>query len=102
MPKHNRTSKKISGICSGYCCDKTMKGLQHWYKCKFEKLGWMVLAKERGMYDKIGVYKNSLMRLKKAIEKKIASVHEADRKDDLRILHKNLMCLIDHVEKDFA
>jgi hypothetical protein len=62
----------------------------------------MVLAKERGMYDKIGVYKNSLMRLKTAIENKIASVHEADRKDDLRILHKNLMVLIDHVEKDFA
>ena len=67
----------------------------------FEELGWMILAKHHGFYDKINVYKNSIDRLKLAIEQKMKSVHEKDRKDDLAILHENVLILIDHVNKDF-
>jgi hypothetical protein len=79
-----------------------MKALQHWYKCKFEKLGWMILAKKHGLYDKITHYKSSIHRLIKAIEHKLEyHTHDADRKDDLRIMLNNVHTLKDHVDTDF-
>ena len=85
----------------GKCCEATMHGINNWYEKMFEELGWMVLAKHKGFTDKVSTYKNSLQRLKTAIEQKIHKVYEADRKMDLEILHKNLMVLIDHAHKDF-
>jgi len=67
----------------------------------FEKLGWMVLAKEKGYNDKIVAYKGSVNRLKEAIENKIDNVEEHDRKEDLLILHKNVVILLRHIHKDF-
>jgi plasmid maintenance system killer protein len=68
----------------------------------FEELGWMILAKHRGMLDKIMTYKNSVNRLRQAIEKKLKVTKDADRKDDLRIMHENVLVLLEHIEKDFA
>ena len=79
----------------------TYHGLFEWHNKMFEELGWMVFAQKRGRMDKIMVYKNSLQHLKKCIENKIASVHEKDRKEDLKLLWKNVCILIDHVNKDF-
>jgi hypothetical protein len=84
------------------CCEATMHGLNHWYKSKFEKLGWMILAKARGHTDKIICYKTSLMRLKEALEHKMTHIHEADRREDLEIMCHNVNILIDHVNKDFG
>lgn len=42
-----------------YACGVTYHGLHKWYAAKFEKLGWMVLAHERGHHDKITCYKVS-------------------------------------------
>lgn len=101
--KSNSTRKKKQmGMCRGYCCDATYHGLQHWYKSKFEKLGWMILAKSKGMNDKIVEYKNSLDRLHKAIQHKLV-VHtcDEDNKDDLMIMHHNVGVLKEHVTKDF-
>jgi hypothetical protein len=78
-----------------------MHGLHEWYENKFEKLGWMILAKDKGYNDKIMCYKTSLNRLKTAIEHKMTHIHEADRKEDLQIMLHNVKILVDHVNKDF-
>lgn len=79
----------------------TYHGLYSWYKLKFEKLGWMLLAKHEGHTAKIKEYKEGINHLKNAIEEKIAHTRDLDKKDDLKILHKNVMVLLKHVEKDF-
>lgn len=83
------------------CCEATFDGLQHWYVSKFEKLGWMILTKTHGHVEKVKEYKNSLKRLKEAIEHKLTHVTENDRKHDLMIMHHNVEILIDHADKDF-
>jgi hypothetical protein len=94
-------SRRRMGVCEGFCCDATMHGLQEWYKSKFEKLGWMILAKEKNMYEKISAYKHSLDHLEKAIQHKI-DYHACDaKKDDLMIMLHNVQVLKEHVKKDF-
>ena len=72
----------------------TFAGLNIWFKNEYEKLGWMVLAKEKGMMDKVQVYKNSVHRLEHSLQCKINSVKEHDRKDDLQIMlgHTRILC----------
>jgi len=66
----------------------------------FEELGWMILAKNRGMMDKTSTYKNTIQRLKESILKKHASVRDKDKKDDLKIMLDNVDILIEHANKD--
>jgi Mg2+ and Co2+ transporter CorA len=96
----NKTMKMNHGQYE--CCDATFVGIHFWFKSMFEELGWMILAKHRGMLDKIMTYKNSVNRLRQAIEKKLKVTKDADRKDDLRIMHENVLVLLEHIEKDFA
>jgi len=84
----------------GECCDATFHGLGHWYKHLFEELGWMILAKSRGMTDKIAVYLNSITRCKMAIEQKIHKTRDSDKKEDLKIMHHNIVILMEHAQKD--
>lgn len=93
--KAARTSKKYK------CCPATYRHIHKWYDKMFETLGWMVLAHAHGHHDKVNTYKHSLQRLKQAIEMKIEQIHEVDRIDDLKILHANLLILIQHVHGDF-
>jgi len=96
--KNTRTRKiKIPGTC----CETTFKGLNKWYKGMFEKLGWMVLAKEYGMTDKVKVYVNSLYRIHMAIDQKMKKTEDHDRMEDLRVMKKNVQILLTHVQKDF-
>ena len=81
--------------------DVTMKGINRWFKSVFEKLGYMILAKSKGMTDKIQVYINSVHRLKQAIEEKKNKVYDADKVEDLRIMSANLDVLLKHIHKDF-
>ena len=103
----SRVSKKtnvgihVPEVIPGKCCDATMHGLYQWYKEMFEKLGWMVLAQSRGMTDKIQTYLNSLQRLHMALEQKIYKIHDADKKEDLTIMLKNVEELLSHSQKDF-
>ena len=69
----------------------TMHGLQHWFEAKFEKLGWMAVAKEHGNTLKVRSYLQSVSHLKECIKDKIGTVHDLDRKDDLKIM-------LDHTE----
>lgn len=85
----------------GRCCETTYKGLQRWYKSVFEQLGWMILAKDRGMSDKISVYVNSIYRIHMAIQQKMVSTIDQDRIQDLKIMEKNIKVLLYHVQKDF-
>lgn len=79
----------------------TLWGLHCWYKAMFEKLGWMILAQRDGYSLKIKEYKEGIVHLKQAIEEKIRTTKDADRKSDLAIMHKNVMSLWAHVNKDF-
>ena len=86
MPKSRKN--KCSNI-------HTNHGLIKWYETEFEKLGWMVLAKNHGMQDKVDMYKKSLQRLHDNLCCKIEAVKETDRKDDLRIMKDNVVHLIE-------
>ena len=77
----------------------TMHGLQHWYKSTFEKLGWMVLAKEKGYDFKIVTYKRSIQHLLKSIDHVSSEYKDADRKHDLNVLKMNTECLWAFVQR---
>ena len=64
----------------------TFHGLHHWHKAMFEKLGWMVLAKAKGMNYKISAYKKSMEELIKSIKHVSGEYQESDRKHDLNVL----------------
>jgi hypothetical protein len=68
-------------------------GLQKWMVAKYEKLGWMCLAKQHGDMLKIQAYLDSLRSLMASLEMKIKEVHEKDRKDDLEITLYNTKML---------
>jgi hypothetical protein len=89
--KSHNTTKKI------HFHEATHYQINHWFKHSFEKLGWMILAKDKGYNHKIKDYKDSLIRLKKTIEKKIEETEEKDRIDDLKILHYDVSVLIEFV-----
>jgi hypothetical protein len=77
----------------------TMAGLHEWYEKKFEKLGWMVLAKEKGYDYKISNYKKGIHHLLESIEHVMAEYEDPDRVHDLEVLHMNVKCLEDFVMK---
>jgi hypothetical protein len=92
----NKTAKRVDYEC----CDATMHAIYDWQKHMFEELGWMILAKRRGMLDKVNTYKNSLARLKMTILKKHKHVRDLDKKDELMILLKNVEILTEHANED--
>jgi hypothetical protein len=100
MVKTRKNRPKM--IANEKCCEATFHGLNEWYKAKFEKLGWMILAKKYGMTDKILSYENSIKRLHLAIDQKLHSVHDKDKKDDLKIMKNDIEYLLEHVKADFA
>jgi hypothetical protein len=77
----------------------TFHGLHCWYEAKFEKLGWMVIAKEKGYDYKVESYKLSLDDLLKSIEHVMDEYEDNDRKHDLQVLHDNVKCLQDFVAR---
>ena len=79
--------------------DATFHGLHHWMKNKYEKLGWMCLAKKHGNTLKIKAYIDSIERLRASLEKKLNSLEEQDRKTDIKILHDDVCVLQCATEK---
>jgi len=71
----------------------TFHGLHHWLKHKCKKLGWMCLAKTHGNTLKIQSYMDSIERLASSLEAKLKSLHEADRKNDIKILYEDVCIL---------
>ena len=79
----------------------TFVGLHLWYKSMYEKLGWMVLAKSKGMNDKVEEYKIGLVRLQSSIDCKLKMMFDKDKRDDLEIMRDHVRVLITHVKQDF-
>ena len=79
----------------------TFRHLEHWYKEEFEKAGWMILAHNYGMTEKITTYKHGLENLKTHLEMKLKDLKDVDKKKDVKIMWDNLMVLIKHINKDF-
>jgi hypothetical protein len=101
MIKNKTRKSKRMGLCEGFCCDATCAGLEKWYTMEFEKLGWMVLAKERGMNEKLIMYKHSLDHLHKSLQHKMDYHVCKDDRDDLMIMMQNVEVLQKHADKDF-
>jgi hypothetical protein len=79
--------------------EQTCRDLNKWYSKMFEKLGYLVLAKEDGTSDKMAHYKMTLTRLCKALKDK--KVVDKDKRKDLDIMRHNVELLLDHVNKHF-
>ena len=77
--------------------DATLNGIQVWMKHQFEHLGWMILARNHGMNEKVVAFLKSNDRLKLTIEKRIESLDTIDKeiKKDLEIVHRKVVQLID-------
>ena len=99
--RHHRHNKTSTSHDSDEKHSSTFHGLHHWHKHAFEHLGWMVLAKSHGCMEKVHAYQSSLQHLKHALECRIRTIHDVDRKCDLKTLHCDICCLIDHAHKDF-
>lgn len=97
-----KTAKLIKKIKFSHNPDYTYPGLVQWYHAMFERLGWMILAKDHGFNDKIAMYKKSVHRLKEGLEKKLRDIENNDKRQDLEIMLRNLEVLIKHANKDFA
>lgn len=79
----------------------TYTDLHFWFKSEFEKLGWMVLAKEKGMHEKVRAYVHGVHRLHDHLECKIQETMDKDRLDDLTIMLQDVKVLLDHCKRDF-
>jgi hypothetical protein len=95
-PRHTRKASKHLPKHAA-----TMKGLHGWYEHMFEKLGWMVLAKEKGYDYKIDAYKKSIGHLIASIKHVSSEYENHNRKHDLNVLLMNTECLKDFVMKHF-
>ena len=80
----------------------TYSSLTNWYKKMFEKLGFMILAYNKGHDDLINNYINNLYLLKDSLMEALVEINDPDRKRDLKIMLDNLKILIEHVTEDFS
>jgi len=77
----------------------TFDGVECWFKEKYEKLGWMVLAKAKGYDFKIKAYKMSLKHLLMTIENLMTEYKDMDKLHDLKVLHMDTRVLIDAADR---
>lgn len=77
----------------------TAHSLEKWHKAMFENLGWMVLAKEKGLDYKIATYKKAIDRLIASIKHVSSEYESRNRKHDLNVILLNVMCLKSFVDK---
>ena len=79
----------------------TRKGLYKWYESVYEKVGWMVLAKNNGRKYKLNAFEEELKHLLEALKEKIEQVNDVDSKNDLIILQDNTIVLLKFFSKSF-
>ena len=95
ISSHNNSKHNVNNL------DRTMHTLESWTHHMFEELGWIILAKSYGQYDKVNSYKQSVKRLHDSLVYKLKHTHEVDRKNDLKVLIKEVDILLIHIQKDF-
>lgn len=74
--------------------------LHSWMKHSFQKLGWMVIAKENGNLLQVEAYKDSLKRLEGKISEKLEKVKDSDKKGDLKEMLTYVKILRKFVKKN--
>ena len=94
-------SKKVVSKKMNECCEMTFCALSCWYRTEFEKLGWMILAHNKGMHEKVREYMHGVQRLHDHVECKIQTTMDKDRLDDLTILLQDVKVLLAHCKRDF-
>ena len=85
--RRGRHTKKIKQLSCKF--QATTQALMKWYVSLYEKLGWMVLAQQKGLKFKLDYYKKSIRLLK---EELICKIH---------IILDNMNILEKHIQKDF-
>jgi len=77
----------------------TMAGLVGWHKAMFEKLGWMLLAKAKGMNEKVRAYKTGVSDLVKSLEHVMKEYEDQNRKHDLNVMLMQARLLKKNVDR---
>jgi hypothetical protein len=95
MVRHTRKKTKMLPMHAN-----TFNGLYDWYNAKFEKLGWMVLAKAKGNYSKVATYKKDIKHLLSSIEHLINDYIDIDKQHDLHVLYANTQALYQFVVRN--
>jgi uncharacterized coiled-coil DUF342 family protein len=57
-----------------------------WHKAMFEKMGWMILAKAKGMNEKVRAYKTGVDDLVKSLQQMSKEYEDHNRKHDLNVM----------------
>jgi hypothetical protein len=76
-----------------------MAGLVGWHKAMFEKLGWMLLAKAKGMNEKVRAYKTGVSDLVKSLEHVMKEYEDQNRKHDLNVMLMQARLLKKNVDR---
>jgi archaellum component FlaC len=98
MPRHNKTQRVHKEHLPKNIA--TFHGVHEWFVYVHEKLGWMVLAKAKGMNYKIETYKKSIEHLVETLEHLMTEYEEKDRLHDLNVLHMQTLTLHSFVMKN--
>jgi hypothetical protein len=96
MVRSNKT-RKMRGLPKYM---HTAHGLEGWHKHLFENLGWMVLAKEKGLDYKIATYKKSIHHYLMTSQHVMSEYQDHNRKHDLNVLYKDVKRLKEFVNKN--
>lgn len=96
MSRNTKTRKNSTTLPQHAC---TFDGVECWFKEKYEKLGWMVLAKAKGYDFKIKPYKMSIKHLLMTIENLMTEYNDSDKLHDLKVLHMDTQVLMVTADK---
>ena len=97
--KRNHKNSTKKHIPKEQCKHNSRQGLQMWFQHSNTHFGWAVLAKAKGIMDKVKSYKTSLHRLDCALDYAINTTHDPDSRHDLEVLKMDLAPLISAANK---
>ena len=79
--------------------NSTSANLDRWFEHMLEEVGYMIMAKGKGMLAKVRAYKKSFENLINTIERVREEYVDPDRKRDLGVLHKKATYVYGFVKK---